>query len=427
MQSAAASGQWLVFENCHVSEGCIMELNKGLSKLRSLNSLDDSFRLFFISKYESTLSNDISRDSLKILYSGTLSSKELIDRLLDENGTNKSITTTKFKLALFHAAVIEKAQLGAHGWQDKPQFGVSDFKAVECVWKSAGTSIDDEEGRFAMANLVYGGRSSSICDQQQLIHLAQGAQNVELKNTTMCATSFGLDENSQVISTIGGMDETLVNSCHVQRTQDLLNFVEFWTNCVKNRRFEKLAIEHPADKEKKDPVALPTMAKPIKPVNHVHEGIYSSMSASLDCEIQEYGKGNQNKEAYDYLSSWKLSPTEPPALADFRYIQGVTRYLNAVVMHVASKDEIPVERLKFFFASEDVESHWQQPIRGLRIYGDEGKIEVSRIVLHVGEVSSATKIQLRFKSAKDMEILFPSQDDIIEVLSKSNSVYVDTP
>ncbi|EUD70891.1 hypothetical protein YYG_04015 [Plasmodium vinckei petteri] len=192
LKNALISGNWLILQNCHLNKSFIIEV---YNMLKSLNEIEEDFRLFLTSepdnefpicvlhgsiKISTSLSRGIKNNMRKI-YKDMIK-EDIIDKIDDEK-YRKII----YALAYLHCVLCERKKFGPLGWCVPYEFSITDlFASFLFIEKHLYSTllvnrpINWESIHYMLAEVQYGGKVTDDLDRELLLTYVQHYFSEEL-------------------------------------------------------------------------------------------------------------------------------------------------------------------------------------------------------------------------------------------------------
>ncbi|OQR87427.1 dynein heavy chain [Achlya hypogyna] len=182
IRQCAASGDWVLLQNCHLAKSWMPQLELLLTQLRADTAdVHDDFRLFLTSFPAPYFPVAVLQSSVKVtneppkgLKPNLRRSYEMLisDTVLDQCVQPVPWRKLVFGLCFFHAVVQERAKFGPMGWTKLYQFNDSDLETAIAVLQ---TFLDTQEIipwdalHYVTGEINYGGRVTDEFDRRCLL------------------------------------------------------------------------------------------------------------------------------------------------------------------------------------------------------------------------------------------------------------------
>ncbi|SCL92237.1 dynein heavy chain, putative [Plasmodium berghei] len=232
LKNALISGNWLILQNCHLNKSFIIEV---YNMLKSLNEIEEDFRLFLTSEPDNEFPICILHGSIKISTSLSRGIKnnmrkiykdmikeDIIDKIDDEK-YRKII----YALAYLHCVLCERKKFGPLGWCVPYEFSITDlFASFLFIEKHLYSTllvnrpINWESIHYMLAEVQYGGKVTDDLDRELLLTYVQHYFSEDLFKSKP-ENSEHTNNNNNNASMLNSLDN------NVPRFSEITNFDNF--------------------------------------------------------------------------------------------------------------------------------------------------------------------------------------------------------
>ncbi|ETB59265.1 hypothetical protein YYC_03499 [Plasmodium yoelii 17X] len=232
LKNALISGNWLILQNCHLNKSFIIEV---YNMLKSLNEIEEDFRLFLTSEPDNEFPICILHGSIKISTSLSRGIKnnmrkiykdmikeDIIDKIDDEK-YRKII----YALAYLHCVLCERKKFGPLGWCVPYEFSITDlFASFLFIEKHLYSTllvnrpINWESIHYMLAEVQYGGKVTDDLDRELLLTYVQHYFSEDLFKSKP-ESSDHTNNNNNNANMINSLDK------NVPRFSEITNFDNF--------------------------------------------------------------------------------------------------------------------------------------------------------------------------------------------------------
>ncbi|WBY55407.1 dynein heavy chain [Plasmodium yoelii yoelii] len=232
LKNALISGNWLILQNCHLNKSFIIEV---YNMLKSLNEIEEDFRLFLTSEPDNEFPICILHGSIKISTSLSRGIKnnmrkiykdmikeDIIDKIDDEK-YRKII----YALAYLHCVLCERKKFGPLGWCVPYEFSITDlFASFLFIEKHLYSTllvnrpINWESIHYMLAEVQYGGKVTDDLDRELLLTYVQHYFSEDLFKSKP-EISDHTNNNNNNANMINSLDK------NVPRFSEITNFDNF--------------------------------------------------------------------------------------------------------------------------------------------------------------------------------------------------------
>ena len=186
MARAQREGSWLVLQNCHLYPSWMPTLEAKVEQAASDPDVHPSYRLWLTSYPSPAFPISILQNGVKMTNEpptgvrGNMLSSYRADPLSNPDFFDGSANPVHFKrlvfsLAFFHAAVQERRQYGALGWNIQYQFSDSDLRIsaqqVQHFLDTEGADVPFKTLLYLVGQCNYGGRVTDARDRRCLMSM----------------------------------------------------------------------------------------------------------------------------------------------------------------------------------------------------------------------------------------------------------------
>ena len=182
VDSSCKNGDWVLLQNCHLSQEFMPHLEKAVLGLpdKELEDMDSNFRLYLTSTPTEFFPVSVLQNGVKLTTEPPRGIKanmkrtfaEKTDAWLDDCKKEKIFRKMVFGVAFFHAIVQERRKFGPLGWNVVYQFNDSDLETSFTMLKIFLDEQDEipwEALVYVTGIINYGGRVTDDNDRRCLI------------------------------------------------------------------------------------------------------------------------------------------------------------------------------------------------------------------------------------------------------------------
>ena len=183
ISNSAEKGQWVVLQNCHLSEKFMPDLEKRCDELLTEKNVHPNFRLWLTSYSCPFFPTSILQNGIKMTneppsgLKNNLITAFSLDVAADPNifegcEKKKEFKRMLFGLAFFHSVIIERRRFGPLGWNNKYDFTENDLRISVLQLKDfldKGDEIPFEALWYLTAECNYGGKVTDARDRTCLL------------------------------------------------------------------------------------------------------------------------------------------------------------------------------------------------------------------------------------------------------------------
>ncbi len=182
IERGAASGFWILLENCHLAKSWLPALAQRVAELQTRADLHPDFRLLLTCTPVDYFPLSVLQNSLKITTEPprglqanlTRSLESVRGESLDVGSLRPAFCKMTLAVCLFHAVVQERRKFGPLGWNTPYEFNDSDLAAAREILDNFLTGASGREDiswdalNFLIGQVTYGGRITDEHDARLL-------------------------------------------------------------------------------------------------------------------------------------------------------------------------------------------------------------------------------------------------------------------